>query len=445
MITVNLSFAGLTGGNATAAHIHAPGAPGVNAPVIINFTGFPAATTGTYSNTFAITPTQVTQLQGGLAYLNIHNAVFPGGEIRGQLALAPNSQVFTATLDGTQEVPPNASTAAGSGIVVLNEPQTMVTVDLSFAGLTGGNATAAHIHAPGAPGVNAPVIINFPGFPAATSGTYSDTFAITPTQVTQLQGGLAYLNIHNAVFPGGEIRGQLALAACPPISTPTPTATPTSTVTPSASPTATASPSASPSASATPSASPSASASPSVSPTATPSPTVSPTATPSASPTATPSPTCPPGGSSFLYALNDNTAGDNVYGFQVNEGTGALTALPGSLSRPGAGGTGLVSERMVIDSLNRRLYVINDGSDSVSAYSINPVTGAISPLPVQPHFAGRRHLEHDRGPLKWVAADCIRWRHGGRRDELQHHADYGDACPRQSFPGRGPDGVLQCL
>ena len=43
---------------------------------------------------------------------------------------------------------------------------------------------------------------------------------------------------------------------------------------------------------------------------------------------------------------------------------------------------------MVIDSLNLRLYVINDGSDSVSAYSINPVTGAISPLPFSPISLG---------------------------------------------------------
>ena len=79
--------------------------------------------------------------------------------------------------------------------------------------------------APGAPGVNAPIIITLTGFPAATSGTYSNSFAITPTQVTQLQGGLSYFNIHNGTFPNGEIRGQLTLASCPPATTPTPTAT----------------------------------------------------------------------------------------------------------------------------------------------------------------------------------------------------------------------------
>ena len=150
----------------------------------------------------------------------------------------PNSQVFAATLNGAQEVPPTGSTATGSGIVVLNQAQTMITVNLNFTGLA-ANATMAHIHAPGAPGVSAPIIIPLTGFPAATSGTYSNSFAITPTQVSQLQNGLCYLNIHNGTFPNGEIRGQLALAPCPPLATPTPTPTLSPGITPSPIPTAT--------------------------------------------------------------------------------------------------------------------------------------------------------------------------------------------------------------
>src|SRR5262249_47069412 len=53
-ITVNVNFSGLSAA-ATASHIHAPAAPGATAPVSINFTGFPNATSGTYSNTFPVT------------------------------------------------------------------------------------------------------------------------------------------------------------------------------------------------------------------------------------------------------------------------------------------------------------------------------------------------------------------------------------------------------
>ena len=44
----------------------------------------------------------------------------------------------------------------------------------------------------------------------ATSGSFSNSFALTPTQLTQVMSGGAYINIHTTAFPGGEIRGQIA-------------------------------------------------------------------------------------------------------------------------------------------------------------------------------------------------------------------------------------------
>ena len=50
--------------------------------------------------------------------------------------------------------------------------------------------------------------------PAATSGTIPpQTFAITPAQVAELKAGLYYFNIHTTTNGGGEIRGQIGLAA----------------------------------------------------------------------------------------------------------------------------------------------------------------------------------------------------------------------------------------
>jgi 6-phosphogluconolactonase (cycloisomerase 2 family) len=87
----------------------------------------------------------------------------------------------------------------------------------------------------------------------------------------------------------------------------------------------------------------------------------------------------------WLYALNDDSAGSRIYGFEVNEATGALTALSGFPVAAAAGGiNSIVSERMIADRANRRLYVINDSSDSVSAYSINPGSGALTELPFSP-------------------------------------------------------------
>ncbi len=93
----------------------------------------------------------------------------------------------------------------------------------------------------------------------------------------------------------------------------------------------------------------------------------------------------------YLYVLKDDPAGagNQVYGFQVNELTGALTLLPGfPVSTGGLGVNALVCERMTIDKENKRLYVINDGADTVSAYSINSLTGALTAMPFNPIALG---------------------------------------------------------
>jgi hypothetical protein len=122
---------------------------------------------------------------------------------------------YDVTLNGLQSVPPNVTDATGSAIVIVNDVLDTVSVDLTFAGLTGGAASAAHIHCCVAPDANAPVVIPFTDFPNTTSGTYMNTFTgISVANIQGIENGMAYINIHNATFPGGEIRGNI-LAAVP--------------------------------------------------------------------------------------------------------------------------------------------------------------------------------------------------------------------------------------
>ena len=131
------------------------------------------------------------------------------------MGIASAQTTYHATLLGVNEVPANASPASGVGTVVLNAAGTLITVDESWSGLT-APATASHIHGPAPVGMNAPVIFAFTGVPAATSGAIPEqTFAITAAQAIQLQGGMFYMNVHDSVFPGGEIRGQLTLVPEP--------------------------------------------------------------------------------------------------------------------------------------------------------------------------------------------------------------------------------------
>jgi hypothetical protein len=140
--------------------------------------------------------------------------------------------VFDATMNGATEVPPNASPATGFSEVTYDSTTDALAVDLTWAGLIGGNPAASHIHCCSAPGTNVNVALAFAGFPATTSGSYFHVFNLldpsvyTTSFLTNFGGGTAagartalvsgmiageaYTNIHNSVFPGGEIRGQLA-------------------------------------------------------------------------------------------------------------------------------------------------------------------------------------------------------------------------------------------
>lgn len=122
---------------------------------------------------------------------------------------------FSAVLAGTNENPANGSNATGTALVTFDDVLNNVTVNVTFSGLT-TNATAGHIHCCSAPSANAGVAMGFTSFPASTSANYNavlTAFNGANTFTSLLDGanaGLAYVNLHNTTFPGGEIRGNLA-------------------------------------------------------------------------------------------------------------------------------------------------------------------------------------------------------------------------------------------
>jgi hypothetical protein len=128
------------------------------------------------------------------------------------LSASAGATSFTiqVTLDGIQEgvITP----ATGSATLILDDVASTLNVSLTFSGLLTATNNA-HIHCCSQPPVASPVIIPFvpAGFPlGVTSGSFNSNFVLTPTQLTQVMSGGAYINIHTAGFPGGEIRGQIA-------------------------------------------------------------------------------------------------------------------------------------------------------------------------------------------------------------------------------------------
>lgn len=152
------------------------------------------------------------------------------------IASAPLSaavHVFSTGMQGTEEVPPNASPGVGGARVIFDDATNRMRVIANFSGLI-GNTTVAHIHCCAPRGSNAGVATptpSFPGFPAGvTSGSYNRVFDLTlassfnPAFVTNNGGSVAsaraafltglfagntYFNVHTSAFPGGEIRGNL--------------------------------------------------------------------------------------------------------------------------------------------------------------------------------------------------------------------------------------------
>jgi hypothetical protein len=135
--------------------------------------------------------------------------------------------IYSAVLLGSNEVPPTGSPGTGVGVFTLSG--NLLTIAETFTGLE-APATAAHIHCCGPVGVNEMVAVPFTPFPNATSGAFNATVDLslagtyTAAFITQeggtvglaeagliaaLNSGNTYANIHDAVFPGGEIRGQI--------------------------------------------------------------------------------------------------------------------------------------------------------------------------------------------------------------------------------------------
>ncbi len=111
---------------------------------------------------------------------------------------------FTSTINGASEVPTNASTANGSATAKFDKATKILTLNMTYGGLT---ATNMHIHKAPA-GVSGGVLFGIGTSPYSYNINYTSP-ALPAGQEDSLMNNLDYLNIHTAAFPAGEIRGQL--------------------------------------------------------------------------------------------------------------------------------------------------------------------------------------------------------------------------------------------
>jgi len=151
-------------------------------------------------------------------------SILASATLLGSQTVFATTEVYTAQLDGQQEVPVVQTTA--NGTAELTAPHvSSITYSLNVSGID--RVTAAHIHN-GHPGENGPVVVTLfkadqptgPTDGILAEGNITDANLEGPMQgksisdlSTAMQNGQTYINVHTQQNPNGEIRGQITSGA----------------------------------------------------------------------------------------------------------------------------------------------------------------------------------------------------------------------------------------
>jgi hypothetical protein len=109
-----------------------------------------------------------------------------------------------AELKGSNEVPPNTSTASGTAEATFDTDTKLLSYTITYSGLT-GPALGAHFHGPSEAGKNAGIVLPFKTVQSPIQGSAT----LIDSQAADLLAGKWYANVHTAANPGGELRGQM--------------------------------------------------------------------------------------------------------------------------------------------------------------------------------------------------------------------------------------------
>ncbi|MBU2018163.1 MAG: CHRD domain-containing protein [Bacteroidetes bacterium] len=118
--------------------------------------------------------------------------------------------MFSARMNGAQEVPAVTTQAAGVASFVLNGERDSLCISVYMGGF-GSNLGGVHLHE-GAAGSNGPVLIDLTSHIINGNIQFVLTGAdLTPSLIQKMIEGTIYINAHTANNMNGEIRGQVKL------------------------------------------------------------------------------------------------------------------------------------------------------------------------------------------------------------------------------------------
>lgn len=160
-------------------------------------------------------------LSTGMAYVNLHTAANPTGELRGQISpiFANNNSNFTVQLTGDHEVPSVETKAKGVATFRFNKTNSAANFQVNVANLE--DVRFAHIHL-GKSDENGGVVVTIKDgkIEGAVNGVYTEGMLTNSSLNGRLLGGdliilrealrtgNAYVNVHTDKFPSGELRGS---------------------------------------------------------------------------------------------------------------------------------------------------------------------------------------------------------------------------------------------
>ena len=110
---------------------------------------------------------------------------------------------------GAKEIPSNMSAAAATLTGTYDAGNNSLNYTINWTGLS-NVATAAHFHGPATATETADPLVDITIGTNGINGNASGTVTVTDAFEVALLTGKVYYNIHTALYPGGEIRSQVA-------------------------------------------------------------------------------------------------------------------------------------------------------------------------------------------------------------------------------------------
>jgi hypothetical protein len=119
---------------------------------------------------------------------------------------------LSGSASGSQEVPAVTTSATGSITGTYDARINTLNYTITWSGLS-NVATMMHLHGPALIGAEAGPIHDLNIVTNGINGTASGTLVLADSTEAHLLNGRVYYNIHTALNPDGEIRGQVTATA----------------------------------------------------------------------------------------------------------------------------------------------------------------------------------------------------------------------------------------